>query len=52
MEFIINHVVKFDHVHDTDRNTVVKRLTCTPIVKDGLGIAIHTSFFHSIPEVF
>ena len=44
--------MKLDHVHDTDRNAVVKRLTCTSIVKNGLGITIHTSFFHSIPEVF
>ena len=38
MEFIINHVVELDQVHDTDRDSVVKWLTCTSIVKNRLGI--------------
>ena len=44
--------MEFDHVHDSDRNTVIKRFTSTSIVKDRFGIAIHTSFFNSWPKVF
>src|SRR5699024_12509882 len=48
---IINHVVKFDHVHDNHRPTVIKCFTCTSVIKIGVGIAVHTSFTNGIPKV-
>ncbi|MPN01191.1 hypothetical protein SDC9_148397 [bioreactor metagenome] len=51
MQFIINHVGKFQIVHDADGYTVIERLTCTAIIKDGFGIVRHTGFSHSTPNV-
>lgn len=52
MEFIINHVRQFDHVHDTNRNAVVEWFSCSSIVKNRFGITSHTCFFDSIPNIF
>ena len=51
MELVINHVVKFDHVHDTNGHTIIKWLTSASIIKNCLSITIHTCFTNGIPEI-
>ena len=37
---IINHMVKFNHIHNANRNTIFESITSTTIIKDCLTIMI------------
>ncbi|MNI64693.1 hypothetical protein D3C73_1201540 [compost metagenome] len=51
MDFIINHVRQFDHVHDANRDLALKTLAGTAVIKHSFTIALHACFFHCIEYV-
>jgi hypothetical protein len=46
MEFIVDHVREFDHVHDADRDAFIKRFAGTAVEQDGLAVRVDFGFFH------
>ena len=52
VNLIFHHVVKLQHMHYTHRSSLVKRLTCKPIIKLHSTIPSDTSFFELITNYF
>ena len=52
MDLIFDHVVEFDHVHDTDSDSRVKSLTGLSIVENSLTIGVDVRFVHELSDLF
>ncbi len=49
MNLIVNHVREFDHIHDADGDTTVKRFARPPVVENHFAVGLHFRFFHDLP---
>jgi hypothetical protein len=45
MQFVIDHVDEFNHVHDADGNALIEALAGATIVEDGFAIGAISAFF-------
>ena len=50
MDLIVDHVHEFDHVLDTDGDTLIESFTGAAVVKNGLAVIGDAGFLHKIDD--